>query len=79
LRRHIAGANPTADYRKYPRKPNFTLILVLATVVLLAIMVAVVLFLHKDAGKVDPHGPNPTPNSLYRPAFPEAAPAPLPA
>jgi flagellar basal body-associated protein FliL len=71
----MSEQNPTADYRKYPKGPNFTLIVVLATVVLLAIMVAAVLFLHKDAGKVDPHGPNPTPNSLYRPSLPAASPS----
>jgi hypothetical protein len=62
-----AGDDPTADYRKYPKGPNFLLIVILACVVLLLVMVAAVLFLRTDGKKVVPAHVNPTPNSLVRP------------
>ena len=64
--------NPSTDDRKSPKRANFPLVVALAAVALLAIMAAAVLFLHKDAGKVDPHGPTRTPNSLYQPPLPPA-------
>ena len=66
----MSNSNPTADYRKYPKSPNFTLIVALAGLFLVIAMIAGVIFLHYDARKVDPHRPNPRPNSLYRPALP---------
>ena len=70
----MSDANPTANYRKYPKGPNFGLIVVLATVFLVLAMIAAVVFLHFDARKVDPHKPNPEPNSLYLPALPVPSP-----
>lgn len=57
----------TADYRKYPKGPNFKLIVALACVVLLLGMVAAYFFLRSDARRVVPHQANPEPNSLNRP------------
>jgi hypothetical protein len=62
--------DPTADYRKYPKGPNFLLIVILASVVLVVLLIAAV-FLVKGKGKaMDPHPPNPTPNSLVQPLLP---------
>ena len=70
----MSNSNPTADYRKYPKGPNFTLIVALASVFLILALIAGVVFLHYDARKVDPHRPNPEPNSLYLPALPSPTP-----
>ena len=70
----MAATDPTADYRKYPKGPSFGLIVALAAVFILIGAVAVVLFLRFNATKVDPHGKNPTPNSLSVPQQPLAAP-----
>jgi hypothetical protein len=59
--------NPTADYRKYPKGPKFGMIVAGAAVFLVLALVAILMFLHRDAAKVDPHRPNPTPNSWVRP------------
>ena len=61
--------NPTADYRKYPKGPNFLLIVILASISILVIAFLAVLFLKKDATKVIPHSPSGQPNSrLIEPA-----------
>jgi hypothetical protein len=62
--------DPTADYRTYPKGPNFLLIVILAGVAILVILVAA-LFLVGDKGRqLVPHKPTPTPNSLIRPLLP---------
>ncbi len=66
----MSNENPTADYRKYPKGPNFGLIVALSAVFLVIAMIAGVIFLHFNARKVDPHKPAPEPNSLYLPALP---------
>ncbi len=59
--------NPTADYRKYPKGPNFSLIVVLFAIVIVVMLALGVLFFHTKAGKkADPYKPNPTPNSSLR-------------
>ncbi len=67
--------DPTADYRKYPKGPNFLGIVIGASVFLILAFVVIYLFLHHDASKLMPHGPNPTPNSLVRPLLPPAIPS----
>jgi hypothetical protein len=69
----MSQPDSTADYRKYPKGPNFTLIVALSAVTILIVLAAAVLFLHKDATKVDPHGPNPKPNSFYQPPAPRGS------
>jgi hypothetical protein len=59
--------DPTADYRKYPKGPNFLLIVILASVVLVLLLVASVLLVGRDGRKLSPHSPNPQPNSLIQP------------
>ncbi len=59
--------DPTADYRKYPKGPNFLLIVILASVVLVVLLVASVLLVGRDGRKLSPHPPNPQPNSLMQP------------
>lgn len=62
--------DPTADYRKYPKGPNFLLIVILASVVLVLLLVASVLLVGRDGRKLSPHPPNPQPNSLIQPLQP---------
>ncbi len=59
--------DPTADYRKYPKGPNFLLIVILSSVVLLIVLAIAVFVVGGDGRKLIPHGPNPTPNSLAAP------------
>ncbi len=66
----MASQDPTADIRKYPKGPNFGLIVALSCVAIVVVFVAAYLFLRRDAAKVMPHPPSPTPNSLSRPLFP---------
>lgn len=62
--------DPTADYRKYPKGPNFLLIVILSCVVILIILAITVFVLGDHGKKMLPHGPNPTPNSLVQPIVP---------
>ena len=59
--------SPTADWRKYPKSPNFFGIVIWSSVVLVLILIAAWFILRFDGGKLIPHGPNPQPNSLVRP------------
>jgi hypothetical protein len=59
--------DPTADYRKYPKGPNFLLIVILASVAILIILAIGVFVVGGDGRKLIPHGPNPTPNSMLAP------------
>ncbi len=63
--------DPTADYRKYPKGPNFLLIVVLASVILVVLLVAAVFLVGGKGKSMEPHPPNPTPNSLMHPLLPE--------
>ena len=56
--------DPTAGYRPKPKGPNFLGIVILSGIVILLILFATVLFLKKDAGKMNPVKRNQTPNSL---------------
>ena len=54
----------TADYRKYPKGPNFLLIVILFAASILIIGLLAVLVLHWDVRKLLPGGqPNPHPTS----------------
>ena len=66
--------DPTADWRKYPKSPNFLSIVIGASIFILVAFVIAYILLHHDASKMVPHGPNPTPNSLARPLLPNAVP-----
>jgi hypothetical protein len=68
--------DPTADWRKYPKSPNFLGIVIGASIFMLVAFVVAYILLHHDASKMLPHGPNPTPNSLMRPLLPDR-PSPL--
>jgi hypothetical protein len=59
--------DPTADYRKYPKGPNFLLIVILASVAILVVLAIGVFVVGGDGRKLIPHGPNPTPNSMLNP------------
>ena len=73
----MSEQDPTANYRKYPKGPNFNLVVALSAIFIVVAAIAIVLFLHMDAKKVDPHGPNPRPNALYQPLLPRPATAKL--
>ncbi len=62
--------DPTAGYRKPPTGPNFGLIVALACVAFLVILAAAVVLVKMKGTRIDPHGPNPTPNSLVLPLRP---------
>ena len=62
--------DPTADYRKYPKGPNFLGIVIGASIVLLLVLAAAYFVLGKDGGKLMPHKPNSQPNSLVQPLLP---------
>ncbi len=64
--------DPTADYRKYPKGPNFMLIVVLSSIVLVIILAIAVFVVGEKGKKLEPHPPNPTPNSLVQPLLPVA-------
>ncbi len=59
--------NPTADWRKYPKGPNFLGIVIGASVFILIGFVVAWFVLRSDGSKMLPHGPNPTPNSMVQP------------
>jgi hypothetical protein len=67
--------DPTADYRKYPKGPNFLGIVIGSSIALIVILVVAYFVLGLDAGKLMPHRPNPQPNSLAQPLLPLATPA----
>ena len=69
--------DPTADYRKYPKGPNFLGIVLGSCVFLIIAFIVAYIVLHKDAGKMPPHAPDRTPNSLYQPLLPGIAGPPL--
>jgi hypothetical protein len=55
--------DPTANWRKYAKGPNFLGIVIAAMAVMILMMIGAYLFLRADAKKLLPHQPNPTPNS----------------
>ena len=61
----------TADWRKYPKSPNFFGIVVGASIFLVVALIAAYLLLRSDTTKLIPH-PNPTPNSLVQPLIPHS-------
>ena len=63
-------SSPTADWRKYPKGPNFFGIVIGSSVVLVLILIAAWFVLRADGRKMIPHGPNPEPNSLVQPLLP---------
>ncbi len=64
--------NPTADYRKYPKGPNFLGIVILSSIVLLLVLIAGYFIVHHVERKMPAHTPDPTPNSLVLPAHPRS-------
>jgi len=70
--------DPTADWRKYPKSPNFLGIVIGASLFMLAVFVVAYFVLRADGSRMIPHNPNPTPNSLVQPLLTRPASA-LPA
>lgn len=62
----MSEQDPTADYRKYNKGPNFKAIVFGFLVTVLVVLAMAVFFLKMKATKVVPHGPNPTPNALIQ-------------
>jgi hypothetical protein len=53
----------TADYRKYPKGPNFLLVVILSVITILVFLVGAYLLLSEDGRKLLPglhHNPHPT-------------------
>jgi hypothetical protein len=65
--------DPTADWRKYPKGPNFFGIVIGACIVLVVLLAAAYVLLRTDARHLLPHHPSPTPNSLVQPLIPSAS------
>ncbi len=68
----MSAQDPTADYRKYPKGPNFLGIVIGSAVVIVIIIIATLIFLKHDAGKVIPHAHAGEPNSLVQPLLPSS-------
>lgn len=60
----MSELDPTADYRKYDKGPNFKAIVFGFLLTVLVVLAMAVFFLKMRGTKVVPHGPNPTPNAL---------------
>jgi hypothetical protein len=59
--------DPTADYRKYPKGPNFGLIVALFCVTLILFFVASLFFLHADVRHLIPGRKHPNPATQLEP------------
>ncbi len=68
----MSAQDPTADYRKYPKGPNFLGIVIGSCVVILIVIVASLFFLKHNASKVIPHAHTNEPNSYVRPLLPSS-------
>jgi hypothetical protein len=64
--------DPTADYRKYPKGPNFLLIVIVSSIVLILLLIVGVFLVGGRGKSLVPHRPNPTPNSSVQPLLPAA-------
>ncbi len=69
-----AHPTSTADYRKYPKGPNFLGIVVGSSIFILVALALAWLLLRGDARHLIPHGPSRTPNSQVQPLLPTSAP-----
>ena len=56
--------DPTADYRKYPKGPNFLGIVIWASIAILLVLILAYFVLGWDVRKLLPHRPNPQPNAM---------------
>jgi len=65
--------DPTADYRKYPKGPNFLGIVIGASVAILIVLVIAYFIVGRDGRHLMPHKPSAQPNSLVRPLLPSRA------
>ncbi len=65
--------DPIADWRRYPKGPNFLGIVLGACAFILIAFVVLWFVVRRDGQKMIPHGPNPTPNSLVQPLSGEPA------
>ncbi len=70
----MSSQDPTADYRKYPKSPNFLAVVIGFAITILVVIVATLIFLRHDASKAVPHTPTATPNSLVQPLSPVLSP-----
>jgi hypothetical protein len=63
----MSAQDPTADYRKYPKGPNFLLIVILSCIAIVVLLSAAVFLIGGHGKTMEQHPPNPTPNSLVVP------------
>ena len=68
----MSEKDPTADYRKYPKGPNFGLVVAAFCITLLLVLAASYVFL-TDSGK-RMFNRNTTPNSMVQPFGPQVSP-----
>ena len=69
IQRIMSEQDPTADYRKYPKGPNFLLIVILSCVVLLVVLAVGLVIVNHEKKTEKAHTPEPTPNSMLMPLF----------
>ena len=67
--------DPTADYRPYPKGPNFLGIVIGASIAILVILVIAYFVVGRDGRHLIPHRRSAEPNSFVRPLLPSGAPA----
>ena len=73
----MSEQDPTADYRKYPKGPNFLGIVLGSCVVIVIVIIITLFFLKHNATKVIPHAHSNEPNSLVQPLLPSRGPVVL--
>jgi hypothetical protein len=56
--------DPTADYRKYPKSPNFLLVVLAFCLTIIAVLLLAYFVLGWDVRKLLPHRPSPHPNAM---------------
>jgi hypothetical protein len=59
----MSQEDPTADYRTYPKGPNFGLIVALFCVTIILIFLGAFVVLKINGRHLMPHKPNPQPNA----------------
>ncbi len=64
----------TANYRKYPKGPNFLLVVILAGVAMIAVCLIAVLVLRSEGKKLVPKVPDKHPTSQIIPQIPPLRP-----
>lgn len=66
----MSNQDPTADYRKYPKSPNFLVVVILFSIAILVVLIASYFLFGDKIRHMKTSPPEPTPNSLVQPLSP---------